>query len=258
MKTSQLIFSALPGLPLVEEGDDLLQLLLEGMERAGLQTEDGDVFVLAQKIVSKSEGRLIYLPEVEPSIEANKLAETIGKDPRIIDVILKESRSILRQREGLIVVEHRLGFVCANAGVDRSNVRGEYGEDDDWVLMLPEDPDHSAHKLRNEIQKETDKQVAVLIIDSHGRAWRMGTAGVCIGAAGFPALLDLRGEPDLFDVTLKSTEVGLADEIASGASALMGQANEGRPIIHVRGLPYPLREGNCQELIRPREQDLFR
>lgn len=258
MRAAQLVFTALPGIPLIREGDDLARLILEGLERAGVQAEDGDVLILAQKIVSKAEGRLVYLPDVDPSDEALALAETTGKDARILDVILRESRSILRQREGLIVVEHRLGFVCANAGVDRSNVRGEYGEDDDWVLLLPEDPDGSAQKLREELEHETGKQLAVLIIDSHGRAWRMGTAGVCIGAAGFPALLDLRGEPDLFKVTLKSTEVGLADEIASGASALMGQANEGRPVIHLRGLPYELREGSCQELIRPEEQDLFR
>jgi coenzyme F420-0:L-glutamate ligase/coenzyme F420-1:gamma-L-glutamate ligase len=258
MGTPQLIFTALPGIPLVQEGDDLVRLILEGVVRAGIQPEDGDVFILAQKIVSKAEGRLIYLPDVEPSDEALSLAKVTGKDPRILDVILDESRTVLRQREGLIVVEHRLGFVCANAGVDRSNVQGQYGEDDDWVLLLPEDPDRSALKLREALMEEMGKQLAVLIIDSHGRAWRMGTAGVCIGAAGFPALLDLRGEPDLFEVTLKSTEVGLADEIASGASALMGQANEGRPVIHLRGLPYDLREGSCQDLIRPVEQDLFR
>ena len=258
MGTPQLIFTALPGIPLIKEGDDLVRLILEGLERAGIQPQDGDVFILAQKIVSKAEGRLIYLPDVEPSDEARSLAEVTGKDPRILDVILNESSSILRQREGLIVVEHRLGFVCANAGVDRSNVQGEYGEDDDWVLLLPEDPDRSAQKLRTALMHATGKELSVLIIDSHGRAWRMGTAGVCIGAAGFPALLDLRGEPDLFEVTLKSTEVGLADEIASGASVLMGQANEGRPVIHLHGLPYDLREGSCQELIRPEEQDLFR
>jgi coenzyme F420-0:L-glutamate ligase/coenzyme F420-1:gamma-L-glutamate ligase len=258
MQAEQLIFTALPGLPLIQKGDDLKSLILEGMQRAGLQFEAGDVLVLAQKIVSKSEGRLIYLPEVVPSAKAHALAQTTGKDARILEIILSESRSILRQREGLIVVEHRLGFVCANAGLDRSNVRGEYGENEDWILLLPEDPDRSAKTIRAELMQASGKQLAVLIIDSHGRAWRMGTAGVCIGAAGFPVLLDLRGEPDLFEVTLKSTEVGLADEIAAGASALMGQANEGRPVVHVRGLPYPLREGSCEEIIRPKEQDLFR
>jgi coenzyme F420-0:L-glutamate ligase/coenzyme F420-1:gamma-L-glutamate ligase len=258
MKPEQLIFTALPGLPLIQPGDDLVRLILEALQRADLEVEDGDVFILAQKIVSKSEGRLQYLPEVEPSPDALQLAEQTGKDPRLLEVILAESQSILRHREGLVVVEHRLGFVCANAGVDRSNVRGGYGEDEDWVLLLPEDPDLSADELMQELERETGKRLAVLIIDSHGRAWRMGTTGVCIGAAGFPALLDLRGEPDLFDVTLKSTEVGLADEIASGASALMGQAAEGRPVIHLRGLPYPLREGSCRDVIRPKEQDLFR
>jgi coenzyme F420-0:L-glutamate ligase/coenzyme F420-1:gamma-L-glutamate ligase len=258
MPAKQLIFTALPDLPLVQSGDDLLPLILEGMIKAELTAQNGDVFILAQKIVSKSEGRLTYLPDVEASAEARQLGEVTEKDPRLVEVILRESRSILRQREGLIVVEHRLGFVCANAGIDRSNVCGTYGKNQDWVLLLPEDPARSARQLREGLIDATGKQVAVMIIDSHGRAWRMGTVGVCIGAAGFPALLDLRGEPDLFDVTLKSTEVGLADEIAAGASALMGQANEGRPVVHLRGLPYPLREGSSKELIRPKEEDLFR
>lgn len=258
MPAKQLVFTALPGLPLVQPGDALADLIMDGVRRAELGIQDGDVFVLAQKIVSKSEGRLTYLPDIEPSSEADNLAAVTGKDPRILEVILRESRSVLRQRDGLIVVEHRLGFVCANAGVDRSNVRGAYGDDQDWVLLLPENPDRSARQIRDGLVKATGKRLAVMIIDSHGRAWRMGTVGVCIGAAGFPALLDLRGEPDLFDVTLKSTEVGLADEIAAGASALMGQANEGRPVIHLRGLPYPLREGSSEELIRPESEDLFR
>jgi coenzyme F420-0:L-glutamate ligase/coenzyme F420-1:gamma-L-glutamate ligase len=258
MPAQQLIYTALPDLPLIKAGDDLMPLILSGIERAELAVEDGDIFILTSKIISKSEDRLIYLPDVEPSPEAFQLVEVTGKDPRVLEIILQESRSILRHREGLIIVEHRLGFICANAGVDHSNVRGAYGEDEDWILLLPEDPDRSARKLRDRLMKVTGKHVAVLIIDSHGRAWRMGTVGVCIGAAGFPALLDLRGEPDLFDVTLKSTEVGLADEIAAGASALMGQANEGRPVILLRGLPYPLREGSCVELIRPEEEDLFR
>lgn len=258
MPEAQLIFTALPGIPLIEPGDDLPELILGGMRSARLTSQEGDVFILAQKIVSKSEGRLVYLPDVKPTPLALPLAESTGKDPRLVQVILDESRSVLRQREDLLVVEHRLGFICANAGVDHSNVRGAYGENEDWVLLLPEDPDRSARLLREDLMKATGAELGVLIIDSHGRAWRMGTVGVCIGAAGFPALLDLRGEPDLFEVRLKSTEVGLADEIAAGASALMGQAAEGLPVIHLRGLPIPLRQGSSGELLRPEEQDLFR
>jgi len=258
MTPAQLTFSALPGIPTVAAGDDLAGMILHGMHALDLPVEDGDIFVLAQKIVSKAEGRMVDLRTIEPSAQAQELARATGKEAELVEVILRESRGVLRQREALLIVEHRLGFVCANAGVDRSNVQGVRDEYGRWVLLLPEDPDASAGRIREALEGATGKQLGVLIIDSHGRAWRMGTVGVCIGAAGFPALLDLRGEPDLFGEPLKITQVGLADEIAAGASALMGQAAEGRPMIHVRGLPYALREGNAAELNRPREQDLFR
>jgi coenzyme F420-0:L-glutamate ligase/coenzyme F420-1:gamma-L-glutamate ligase len=258
MKGESLTFQALPGLPLVKPGDDLAGIILAGMVRGGITLEDGDVLVLAQKIVSKAEGRQVDLRQVQPSPRAHALAEATGKDPRLVEVILSESATVLRQREATLIVEHRLGFVCANAGVDRSNVDPETSSGGEWVLLLPADPDHSAQALREKLQEASGAAIGVLIIDSHGRAWRMGTQGVCIGAAGFPALLDLRGEPDLFGEPLKITQVGLADEIAAGASALMGQAGEGRPVIHLRGLPYPLREGKASELIRPKRDDLFR
>lgn len=258
MKGESLTFKALPGIPLVKPGDDLVEIILAGLVRGGITLEDGDVLVLAQKIVSKAEGRQVDLRQVQPSPRAHALAEATGKDPRLVQVILSESATVLRQREATLIVEHRLGFVCANAGVDRSNVDPETGSGGEWVLLLPADPDHSAQALREKLQEASGAAIGVLIIDSHGRAWRMGTQGVCIGAAGFPALLDLRGEPDLFGEPLKITQVGLADEIAAGASALMGQAGEGRPVIHLRGLPYPLREGKSSELIRPKQDDLFR
>jgi coenzyme F420-0:L-glutamate ligase/coenzyme F420-1:gamma-L-glutamate ligase len=245
-------------MPLVNPGDDLAGLILEGLARAGLDLATGDVLAVAQKVVSKAEGRLVNLAEVIPSPRANQVAIEAEKDPRLVEVILKESQQVLRTRPGLVIVEHRLGFVCANAGVDHSNVRGQGGNPRDWVLMLPQDPDGSAQRLRERIHESTGAQVAVLIVDSHGRAWRMGTVGVAIGVAGFPALADLRGRPDLFGDRLRVTQVGLADEVAAAASVLMGQADEGRPVIHVRGLPYPLREGSLHELLRPREQDLFR
>jgi coenzyme F420-0:L-glutamate ligase/coenzyme F420-1:gamma-L-glutamate ligase len=173
-------------------------------------------------------------------------------------MILQESRSILRKRIGLIIVEHRLGFVCANAGIDRSNVGPADESIGEQVLLLPLDPDRSAREIQRRIQDETGAELAVLIIDSHGRAWRMGTVGVAIGVANFPALMDLRGWEDLFGYRLQSTEVGLADEVAAAASIMMGQAAERRPVVHLRGLPYPLRAGSLEEILRPREQDLFR
>ncbi len=254
----QLVLTVLPGLPMVDPGDDLAGMILDGLGRAGLALQDGDVVVVTQKIVSKAEGRLVDLAGVQPSDEAARLAAEAEKDPRLVEVILRESREVLRVRPGLLIVRHRLGFVCANAGLDHSNVRGRGGEPEDWVLMLPEDPDRSADRIRGRLEEISGASLAVLIIDSHGRAWRMGTVGVAIGVSGFPALLDLRGRPDLFGYRLRVTEVGLADEVAAAASVLTGQADESAPVVHVRGLPYPLRPGTLQELIRPPDQDLFR
>lgn len=254
----QIVLTALPGLPLVQPGDNLAALIFEGIKRASLSLQDDDVLVVTQKIISKAEGRLVNLADVEPSPEAIHLAEETDKDPRLVEIILRESRQVLRKRVGLIVVEHRLGFVCANAGVDHSNVQGEGGKPDEWVAMLPQDPDASAEGLRQHIQEATGAGIGILIIDSHGRAWRMGTVGIAIGVAGVPALLDLRGRPDLYGDPLQITQVGLADELAAAASVLMGQAGEGLPVIHVRGLPYSLCNGSLSEVLRPKELDLFR
>jgi coenzyme F420-0:L-glutamate ligase/coenzyme F420-1:gamma-L-glutamate ligase len=187
-----------------------------------------------------------------------ELARSTGKDPRLVDLILRESRKVLRTRKDLIIVEHRLGFICANAGIDHSNVVSEHREENEIVLLLPEDPDASARKILEKLRVQTGVGPGILIIDSHGRAWRMGTVGISIGAAGLPMLLDLRGRPDLGGRKLEVTQVGLGDEIAAGASALMGQADEQTPIIHLRGLPYALRNGSVKELLRPEEMDLFR
>ncbi|MFQ5616597.1 MAG: coenzyme F420-0:L-glutamate ligase, partial [Anaerolineales bacterium] len=210
--------------------------------------------VLAQKIVSKAEGRWVHLSTVHPSPWARDLAERTEKDPRLVALILRESGEVLRTRPGLIVVEHRLGFVCANAGIDRSNVRG----DDDWVLLLPENPDESAQKLRDQLEAASGTRIGVLIIDSHGRAWRMGTVGITIGIAGLPGVVDMRGAPDLYGRELHVTQIGAADELAAAASLVMGQAAEGRPAVHVRGFPYPLRDASLGELLRLKEMDLFR
>ncbi len=258
MTTAQLTLTALPGIPLVQPGDDLAALILTGLKAAGIALAPGDMIAIAQKIVSKAEGRLIKLSEVRPSARARELAAITQKDPRFVEVVLSESTEVLRTAFNTLIVEHRLGFVCANAGVDRSNVAPHGEGQEEYLLCLPRDPDGTCQRLRERFRAETGVEVAVIINDSHGRAWRTGTVGVALGAAGLPALLDMRGHRDLFDYALQVTQIGLADELAAAASLLMGQADEGRPVIHIRGVPYPFREGNAQELIRAKEMDLFR
>jgi coenzyme F420-0:L-glutamate ligase/coenzyme F420-1:gamma-L-glutamate ligase len=253
-----LILTALQQIPRIKPGDNLSQIIYQAIDRAAISPMDGDIIVIAQKIVSKAEGRLVNLMTVKPSLGAVELAGVTDKDPRIVEMILQESNLILRTRPGTIIVEHRLGFVCANAGIDHSNVTGEGNEREEWVLLLPLDPDGSAKKIRQELQEAFRVHLGVMIIDSHGRAWRLGTTGVAIGLAGLPGLVDLRGQPDLFGYVLQITQVGAADELAAAASLLMGQASEATPVVHVRGFPYPLREASLTELLRPREMDLFR
>lgn len=254
-----LTLTPLDNIPLVKSGDSLSQIILDSLSYTGVTLQDGDVLVIAQKIVSKAEGRLVNLNTVTPSPSALELAGKTEKDPRFVELVLRESRSVLRYRPGTLIVEHRLGFVCANAGIDHSNVTGEDGDPEDWYLLLPENPDASARRLREELLLKTGiRSLGVLIIDSHGRAWRLGTVGVAIGLAGLPALVDLRGKSDLFGYQLRVTQVAAADELAAAASLVMGQADEGRPVVHVRGFPFALREGELSELIRPEEMDLFR
>lgn len=253
-----LTLTPLTGIPIVRPGDSLAELVWDSLERAAIRLLDGDILVLAQKIVSKAEGRLVDLTGVQPSPRAHELAVEIEKDPHLVELILRESNAVLRTRPGTIVVEHRLGFVCANAGIDHSNVAGEGDNRGEWVLLLPENPDASAQALRDELESRSGANLGVMIIDSHGRAWRQGTVGVAIGLAGLPGLVDLRGQADLFGYTLRITQVGAADELAAAASLVMGQAAEGTPVVHARGYPYRLREGSLSELLRPRDQDLFR
>ena len=249
-----LTLTPLKEIPLVRQSDDLADIIVNSLERSNVTLEDNDIFVLAQKVVSKAEGRTVNLETVKPSQRAIELGAQIEKDARMVELVLQESQSVVRTRPGTIIVEHKLGFICANAGIDHSNVIGE-GES---VLLLPENPDQSASNIRTKIEKSTGKKVGVMIIDSHGRAWRIGTEGVCIGLSGIPGVIDERGWQDLFGYTLRITVVGVADELAAAASLVMGQAAEGTPIVHVRGFPYPLRESSLKELIRPKEQDLFR
>lgn len=253
-----LTLTPLPKIPLIRPGDDLVEILLNSLQAAHITLEDGDVLVLAQKIVSKAEGRQVNLKKVKPSKEALELAERSQKDPRLVELILRESRQVLRVRPGTIIVEHRLGFVCANAGIDHSNVQGEEGNPEDWMLLLPEDPDRSALEIRKKIKFATGNRIGVLIIDSHGRAWRLGTVGMTIGLSGVPGLVDRRGWRDIFGYQLKITVIAAADELAAAASLVMGEAAERIPAVHVRGFPYPLCEGSMKELLRPKEQDLFR
>ena len=255
---SPLICTPVTGLPLVREGDDLGSMILEALQLHNLELIQGDILVVAQKVVSKAEGRKVLLDTVTPTRPALELAEQTGKDPRVIELILQESAQVIRTRPGLVIVEHKLGFICANAGIDHSNVDPEELTREDWVLLLPEDPDASAARLRKQLEAHSGISLGVLIIDSHGRAWRLGTVGTTIGLSGVPGVVDLRGTPDLFAQRLRITEVGAADELAAGASLLMGQAGEGIPIVHVRGFPHPLREAGLQEILRPEEQDLFR
>jgi len=254
----KLELTSVPDFPLVVPGDDLAELIMTACSKAEITIQDGDIFVLAQKIVSKAEGRLVNLKDVSVSEKAKELAEKTGKDARIVELVLRESRQVLRYRTNVLIVEHNLGFVCANAGIDHSNVHGEDGNPEDWMLLLPEDPDGSANKIREKIEKKLGMRIGIIVIDSHGRAWRNGTLGTAIGLSGVPGIVDLRGQPDLFGFKLKITQVAAGDELAAGASLVMGQAAEGTPVVHVRGFPYALRESRLQELIRPEQEDMFR
>lgn len=252
--SSRLEAIALPGLPLVRAGDDLVALIGDGLRRADLTLAAGDVLVIAQKIVSKAEGRLVSLDTVRPSPEALRLAQRAGKDPRLVEVILGESREVVRVRENLIITRHRLGMVMANAGVDASNVASA----EDIVLMLPEDPDASCASIGSALVAGAGCHVGVVINDSVGRAWRRGQIGTAIGCWGLAALHDLRGDHDLFGRALRVSEAAAADELASLAALLQGQGGEGRPVVLVRGgFADPARSGSAADLIRPLEQDLF-
>ena len=254
---ASLTLVALDGIGRISPGDDLGQLILAAADDVGLALRDGDVVAVAQKIVSKAENRYAVLDDVVPSPRALELSERCRKDPRIVELVLAESRAVLRAVPNVLVVEDRRGLVLANAGIDRSNVEPD-ASGRERALLLPVDPDASAARLRARIRELAGVDVGVLINDSVGRAWRLGTVGTAIGASGIPGLLDLRGTPDLHGRALQITEVGFADELAAAASAVMGQADEGRPVVLIRGVTLARRDGSARELQRPRDQDLFR
>lgn len=243
-------------LPLIHPGDDLAALIVAHLAAQGERLQPGDILVLAQKIVSKAEGRLVKLSEVTPGAQAEELAHLVDKDPRHVQAILDDSRAIIRARKGLLVVEQRNGWVCANAGVDRSNVAP--GEEE-LIALLPQDADASAARLRARLGELTGVEPGVIINDSHGRAWRIGTTGVAIGCAGLPPIWNQRGLHDLFGYELMSSEECIADELAGAASLLMGQSDEGRPVVVIRGYtPPPLPPAPATAIQRPAHMDAFR
>lgn len=245
----------LAAFPAIAPGDDLASAIFDSLDASSMSLQAGDVVVLAQKIVSKAEGRLVELATIIPSNEAITLATTVYKDPRLVELVLRESAAVLRAKPGVLIVEHRLGFVLANAGIDQSNVDQDHGE---TVLLLPHDPDACCDTIRAQLKARSGIDVPVMIIDSIGRAWRTGTVGTTIGVSGLPGLLDLRGRPDMLGRPLQTSELGFADEVAAAASLVMGQADEGRPVVIVRGVDFEPREARAAELLRPKKMDLFR
>lgn len=254
--TRSLSFSVVPDFPLVQPGDEIAVLLGDALDASNMALMPGDVVVVAQKIVSKAEDRYVRLGDVDASAAAVELARKVDKDPRLVELILRESKRVVRSAPGVLIVEHRLGFVHANAGIDRSNLPD--WEADAKVLLLPEDPDLSAARLQRALQRRCDGPVAVIINDSAGRAWRVGTIGTAIGTAGIDPIRNQVGERDLFGRPLEVTEIAVADELAAAASILMGQAAEACPVVVARGADWFLSQEGSAKLLRPREQDLFR
>lgn len=249
----------IPNFPMIQTGDPLATLMVDYLAAAGEALQPGDIVVIAQKIVSKAEGRLVRLTDVVPDAEAERVAEIVGKDARHVQVVLSDSREQIRVRRGLLVVEQKSGWICANAGVDRSNVETD-ANGDEYLALLPADADASATQLRQQLETLTGVAPAVIINDSHGRPWRSGTVGVCIGCAGLPPIWNQRGLQDLFGYELQSSEECIADELAAAASLIMGQSNEGQPVVIIRGyqLPANTTPAAARTIQRPATMDAFR
>lgn len=245
---------AVEGLPLIRKGDNLAQLICNAAEKQHTPIQNGDVLVATHVAVSKAEGNIVNLDKVVPSEKANEIAKKTGKDPALVEVVLRESKDIVRMRDSVLITESRQGFICANSGVDRSNVEGERN-----VAPLPRDPDLSAKKIRQEMKKLTGCDVAVIVSDTHGRPFRMGEVNVAVGVSGLKPIRDRRGEKDLFGYVLRIKQTAIADELASAAELVIGQANEGIPVAIIRGYNYPKSDtAKATELIRSREKNLFK
>jgi coenzyme F420-0:L-glutamate ligase / coenzyme F420-1:gamma-L-glutamate ligase len=251
MNTPKIQVIGVPGMPEVVEGDDVASLIAEALRRAEIKPVERDVFVLAQKIVSKSEGRVVELDSVEPSHRAREWAEAYDKDPRVAEVVLRESKRIIRMERGVLISETEHGFVCANAGVDTSNVAGG------TVTLLPKDPDASAGGIRAALEKAFGIRLAVVVSDTFGRPWREGLVNVALGVAGIAPLIDYRGQKDSHGRPMKVTVMAVADELASAAELVM-KKSAGIPVAIIRSFDYESREASSRELIRATELDLFR
>jgi coenzyme F420-0:L-glutamate ligase/coenzyme F420-1:gamma-L-glutamate ligase len=253
---NSITYTALPDIPLVQPGADICAMIGGGLAQAEIVLEDGDVIVIAQKIISKAENRYVSLTGIVPSPQATELAAATGKDPRHIEAVLAETSEVLRVKQNVMIVAHRLGFVMANAGIDESNIEPIDGID--RVLLLPVDPNRSCRAIKTELDRAFDVSIGVIINDSFGRAWRNGVVGVALGAAGISTLHNMIGAPDLFGRAMKVTEVAIGDELAAAASLVMGQGAEGLPIVHVRGYRNRGPEDDASALIRPKHLDMFR
>jgi len=241
------------GIPLVKEGDDIAKMIVEAAQRQGTPINDNDILVITQKIISKAEGRVHNLASINPSSIARKLAKRLRKDPALVELILRESKSIIRMSGRHLITETRHGWVCANSGVDISNVSGG-----DTATLLPIDPDRSAQDTRNRIQELSGKKVAVVVSDTFGRPFRIGHTDVAIGCSGIPPILDLRGSKDLFGYTMRVKETAIIDELASAAELIIGNADEGIPAVIVRGLRYVQAEEKAKRLVMPKKYSLFK
>jgi len=241
------------GLPIIKEGDDLAGMICEAAERQGISIQDGDIIVITHVIVSRAEGNVVNLENVTPSDFAKAFAKQFDKDPALIEVILREARGIVRMGDGKLITETKHGFICANSGVDQSNVSGGRN-----VALLPKNPDRSAQEIRRNVRRLTGKDVAVIISDTHGRPLREGEINIAIGVAGINPIRDHRGEKDLFGYTLRVKKTAIADELSSAAELVIGQSDEGVPVAIIRGYPYLKSErAKVTDLIRPKEKDLF-
>jgi coenzyme F420-0:L-glutamate ligase/coenzyme F420-1:gamma-L-glutamate ligase len=248
---------AIPDIPLVSPGDNLASVIIDGMDKAGVGVVSGDILVIAQKIVSKAEDRYVDLSMISPSSQARQLAEQVDKDPRLVDLILSESEQIVGQRPGVLIVAHRLGYVLANAGIDASNLEPDT-KGEERVLLLPKDSNASCARLRASLEGHFNETIGVIISDSIGRAWRNGSLGTALGSAGVPALWDRIGEEDIFGRTLQITQVGYADQVAAAAALVMGEGAEGLPVVKVSGLEWEPVTADATQLLRPKDQDIFR